>query len=794
MQVADRSAHRGKIGAQLSRESPLEAKLVGSPVRRVEDRRLLTGNDQFIDNLKFPKMTFAGFVRSPHAHAKIKKIDLSGVENDPSLIAIITPREVKERTLPVPVLWRVPGAKLHQHYALAQERVLHVGDPVVAVAVDNKNKLEDIIESIVIDYEVLEPVLNATNVDEKPPIHPELETNTCFTVQMTLGNLERAIDEADVVVSGEFKISRLAASPMETRGVIAVPEALHSPLTIYSSTQWPHALRTFLASCLKIEENHLRVIGPDVGGAFGVKGEIYGEEILVGMLALKCKRPVQWIESRRESFLATTQARDQILNGTACFGKDGTLAGLKVEFVCDFGAYLHTITPGSGLITAISLNGPYRIPNFAVLAKGVYTNKVGLSAYRGFGQPEAAFTVERLMSMAATKLGMDPSEIRFKNLVSASEMPYKNATGGIFDSGDYSACLKKTLDLGNYEKMIAERDAARRAGKLRGIGVSIFTEASGFAPGFVFEHLGLQIGGYDSSTVRMDPQGKILVTTGAFPHGQGFNTSVSQICADELGVKFEDVFAFHGDTYSSPYGQGSFGSRTVAVAGSATVLAARKLREKIQQIGAYLMKEDDSRDLLLSNGYVRSKSSSKKVSISEIARQAYLAHDLPKNLEPGLESTAVFQPIGLTISYAAHISEVEVDRETGAVRLLRHVTVHDCGNEINPMIVEGQIHGSVAQSIGASLLEEVVYDGEGQLLSGSFLDYLLPTAGFIPELVVGSMIVPTPINPLGAKGVGESGTIITPPAIANAVSDALGSEVSTIPMTPERIWKILSSR
>ncbi|MGI0085179.1 MAG: xanthine dehydrogenase family protein molybdopterin-binding subunit, partial [Nitrososphaerales archaeon] len=451
---------------------------VGTPIKRVEDPRLLTGEDQYIDNLKFPNMAFAGFVRSPYAHARIKKVDLSKLVNEPSVVATVTAEEVRKTSEPIPVVWRVPEAKIHEHYALAQGKVMHVGDPVVAVAVSNREKLEDILELIEVEYETIEPVLDPTDADQKPPIHEELGTNTCFVLPISAGDVESAIREADVLVSEEFKISRLAASPMETRGVIANPRGLHSELTIYSSTQWPHVLRTLLSSCLRIDENKLRVIGPDVGGGFGVKGEVYGEEIAVALLALKSRQPVKWVESRKESFLATTQARDQVIRATASFKKDGSITGLKVNLVCDFGAYLHTITPGCAFITAISLSGPYRIPNFSVNAKGVYTNKVGLSAYRGFGQPEAAFAVERLMSVAAKRLGIDSSEIRFRNLVQPSEMPFRNATGGMYDSGDYPSCLRKALDLADYDEMIVRKNEMTKAGKLRGIGISIFTETT----------------------------------------------------------------------------------------------------------------------------------------------------------------------------------------------------------------------------------------------------------------------------------------------------------------------------
>jgi carbon-monoxide dehydrogenase large subunit len=786
MQVIERKNFRG--------EEPQEVKLVGSRVLRVEDQRLLKGMGQFIDNIKFPQMVFAGFVRSPYAHATIKRIDLSVVEKDPNLVAVLTPDEVKERTNPIPVIWRMPHARLHEHYALAQGKVKHVGDPVIAIASRSLESLEDLLEKVQVDYEQIEPVVDSATAEHQIPIHEEIGSNVCFEVPMSIGDVDKAMQESSTVVSDTFEVSRLAASPIETRGVLANPDGLFGSLTVYSSTQWPHILRTFLSSCLKLPENQVQVIGPDVGGAFGVKGEIYGEEIAIPLLALKCKLPVKWIESRRESFEATTHARSQKIKATASFTKEGKLTGLKVESVCDLGAYLHALTPGTGFITAISLNGPYHLPNFSIVAKGVYTNKVSLSAYRGFGQPEAAFIVERLTSMAAEKLSMDPSELRFRNLIQPNEMPFKTVSGGMYDSGDYPSCLRKAIDLAGYESMISRKRVSRNRERVRGIGISIYPEVSGFAPGFVFELFGVTIGGYESATCRIDPSGRALITTGAFPHGQGLNTVLSQICADELGLRLEEVYAFHGDTRSSPYGQGSFGSRSVAVAGNAALTAARNVKEKMLKLGAFILKLDDISELIVANGFVKSRfNPEKRVSISDIARASYTAHNLPEGMDPGLESTSYFSPVGLTTSYAAHVCEVEVDSETGMVKILKHVSVHDCGREMNPMIVEGQIHGGIAQAIGASLFEEMIYDAKGELLTGSFIDYLLPTANEVPsDMIVSSIEVPTRLNSLGAKGIGESGTIIAPAAIANAIADAIGSQVNIIPMTPERVWKQIS--
>ena len=793
---AARGASGGPGSAQSAQMTAEAAKLVGRSIRRVEDRRFLTGGDRYLDSVNLRGTVYAGFVRSPYAHAKIIHIDVSKIVENPGVVAMLTAEEVRSHSDPIPLLWKVPNALTHEHYALAQEKVKHVGDPVLAVAVREREQLEDIIEQVEVEYEPIEPVLDPLTADKGPVIHEDLGSNRCFQVSISNGDTSAAMKDSYATVSGNFKIARVAASPMETRGVIADPNGLHGMFTIYSSTQWPHILRTCLARSLRLPENRIRVIAPDVGGGFGVKGEVYAEEIAVPLLALKCSLPVKWVESRRESFLATAQSRAQLIDAKASFARDGKITALEVKINCDLGAYLHTLSLGTPMITSISLNGPYHLPEFSVTTEAVYTNKVGLTAYRGFGQPEAAFVVERLMSAAAAKLNMDQAGIRLRNLVQPTEMPYKLAGGGIYDSGDYPSCLQKLMMLSGYEKMIAERDEARRLGKLRGVGVSMYTETTGFAPGFVFALLGVQFGGYESAKLRIDPQGRLHATTGAFPHGQGFETTLSQICADELGLRMEDVYVTHGDTQVSPYGQGTFGSRTAAVAGSAALIAARQLAQKILAVGARQIGIGNPEDLYLSDGFVRSRSHpEKRVSIAEVASASYTAHNLPQGVEPGLESTINFNPVGLATSYAAHVCEVEVDPETGSTTILGHYCVHDCGRQINPMIVEGQIHGGIAQAIGACFLEEINYDENGQLLTDSFLDYLTPTAQFMPhKLMVESMESPTPINPLGAKGVGESGTIIAPPAMANAVSDALGVDANEIPLTPERVWRLIKRR
>jgi aerobic carbon-monoxide dehydrogenase large subunit len=767
---------------------------VGQSLKRVEDLHLLSGKDTFLDNLKFPAMTFAGFVRSPYAFARIKNIDCSALDNDPDVIGYVLPEEVMEKTEGMPVFWKPFGIKAPIHYSLAKEFVRYQGEPIVAVVVSDRAKLEDAIERVKIEYEPLQAITDpdeALNQSSRV-LHPELGTGN-LSYQMTFGpDVSEQLASSEFVIEHGFKIQRLAANPMEARGVFATYES--GQLTLYASTQWPHLLRTHIARGLHVPENSIRVIAPDVGGGFGVKDEIYPEEFLTAFLALKFKRPTKWVETRTESFLGIAQSRDQMIKAKLGFDRDGKFTALKVDITCDLGAYLLAVGAGTPFITALSLDGPYKIPALAVDFRCVFTNKVPLSAYRGFGESEAAFVVERLMDLAAKKLKIDASEIRFRNLIQPGDFPYHTTTGGIYDSGDYPRCLSDVLKLSNYVERKERTRAEQRQSskKRRGLGIAIYTETTGFAPSPVFGEMGLEMGGFDSANLKVDPSGKVTIATGAFPHGQGFNTTLSQIVADELGLDLADITAFHGDTSSSPYGHGSFGSRTMAVCGSAAVFACRQLKEKMSKIAAGKLGVNAA-SIEFSDGYLVG-SDSKRVAFSEIAREAYLAHHLPQGIPPGLESTYYYDPIGFETSYAAHVCEVEVDEETGFAKIVGYWVVQDCGKMINPKIVEGQIQGAVAQAVGQALFEEVLYNQDGALVTTSFLDYLLPSAESVPEIVMTSFETPSPLTPLGVKGVGESGTIIGPPAIINAICDALNVELFETPAKPEVVLQAMDGK
>ncbi len=768
-----------------------KSKYVGRSVKRVEDLRLLSGQDSFLDNLKMQNMAFAGFVRSPYAYARIKSIDGSEIEGDPALVGYVLPAEVEEKTEQVPALWLPFGIKAPAHYSLAKEYARYVGEPIVAVVVRDRKKLEDVIEKIKIEYDVLNPLVDPfeSAKETAPVLHSELGSNVSYQMSMGNGDPADAISFSPVVIEEEFKLQRLAANPMETRGVLASYESGH--LTMYSSTQWPHLLRTCLARGLRTSENTIRVIAPDVGGGFGVKDEIYPEEFLTALLALKFKIPIKWSETRSESFQGIAHARDQIIKTKMGLSEDGRINGLKVEITCDFGAYLQAVGAGSPFITALSLDGPYVFPVLSVDFRGVFTNKVPLSAYRGFGESEAAFVIERLMDIAASKLGIESVKLRFNNLVQPSQFPYHTSTGGIYDSGDYPKCLEEVLRISKYREKV-QSPRLTKEGKIKGYGVSVYNETTGFAPSAVFGEMGLLMGGYDSATVKVDPMGKVTIFTGAFPHGQGFNTTLSQICADELGLDLSDITAYHGDTSSAPYGHGSFGSRTIAVCGTAAIFACRQIKAKMAKIAAHKLGQQ-SIDFEFSNGYLISASEKKRIPFAEIAHEACVAHHLPQDIPPGLEATHYYDPVGLETSYAAHVCEVEADPETGMCEIVGYWIASDCGKVVNPAIVEGQLQGGVAQAIGQALFEEVVYTQDGQIASSSFVDYLLPVAENVPNMDIVSMETPSPLTPLGVKGVGESGTIIGPPAVINAICDALKINLVSTPAKPEVVFNALKT-
>jgi carbon-monoxide dehydrogenase large subunit len=613
-----------------------------------------------------------------------------------------------------------------------------------------------------------------------------------FRWTLKQGNLAKAFKEAHKVVKQRLIHQRLAPIALEPRGVLARYLPGEKELTLWSSTQIPHLLKTQLSLMLKLSENRVRVIAPEVGGGFGSKLNVYAEEGLMGYLALKLNRPVKWIEGRRENIQGTIHGRGQVGEAEVAVKKDGTILGIQYKVIADIGAYHQLLTPGIPPLTGLMLSGAYRIPAVAIEVTGVFTNKMATDAYRGAGRPEATYVVERMMDRVARELGIDPVKIRQKNFPKPKEFPFKTATGLVYDSGNYQAALDKALRLVGYERWRREQKRLRNQGRYLGIGLSTYVEICAMGPSAA-----MPAGGWESGTVRVEPTGKVTVLTGTSPHGQGQETSFAQIVADELGVDLDDITVIHGDTAVVASGIGTFGSRATAVGGTAVLQAAEKVREKARAIAAHLL-EADPEDLVFSDGKFSVKGVPKKgITIQQIALEAHIAKKLPKKMEPGLSATSVFEPSNFTFPFGTHICVVELDPKTGRVEIKKYVAVDDCGKVINPLLVDGQIQGGIVQGLGQALFEEVVYDENGQLLTGSLMDYALPRAGDLPRLDLARTETPTPVNPLGVKGVGEAGTIGSTPAIVNAVVDALspfGVTHIDMPLKPEKIWQLCQSK
>jgi carbon-monoxide dehydrogenase large subunit len=576
---------------------------------------------------------------------------------------------------------------------------------------------------------------------------------------------------------------------MEGRGVVAEWKPGDKALTLYTSTQIPHLARTLLAMMLGIQENRFRLVAPEVGGGFGSKLNVYAEEAIVAFVAMKVGKPVKWIESRRENMLCTTHGRGHVDYYEIAAKKDGTITGLRVKIIQDLGAYHQLLTPAVPTLSVLMLPGLYRFQNIDASIVGAFTNCVPTDAYRGAGRPEATHGIERMVDMLAAELKMDPAEIRIKNFIRKEEFPFNTPTGLVYDSGDYTAPLRKALDMVDYSNLRKKQEEARQQGKLMGIGISTYGEICAFGPSPA-----TPAGGWESATVKIEPLGQVTVLTGVSPHGQGEETTFAQIAADELGVDLDDVFVQHGDTSIVQYGIGTFGSRATAVGGTAVYFALQELKKKIKAFAGTLLESDD---VSYSGGVATCNKTGKTVSFKEIAAASYRAMKLPPNTEPGLVATSFWEPPNFTFPFGAHIAVTEVDRETGAVEITRYVAVDDCGRIINPLIVEGQVHGGVAQGLGQALFEQAVYDEDGQLITGEFMDYAMPKSTSMPWIETGSTETPSPVNPLGVKGVGEAGTIGASPCIVNSVVDALsplGVKHLDMPLTPEKLWRVIHAQ
>jgi aerobic carbon-monoxide dehydrogenase large subunit len=796
------------------------SKYVGKSIKRTEDPRLIKGLAHYVDDVRLPDTLHVAFVRSIYAHARINAIDTSEAANTPGVVAVYTGKDIAEKVGPVPCAAALPDLKVPDYRVLATGKALFVGHPIAAVVATDRYVARDAAELISVDYEELPVVVDVEQAAQGGAlVHESFGDNIAYKLTSGEGDIEAALKSADKIVSQKMVHQRLAPIAMEPRGVLARYFPGEEELTVWSSTQIPHLLRTQLAIMIGIPENKLRVITPEVGGGFGSKLNVYAEEALLGWISIQLGKPAKWIESRRENVQATIHGRAQV--GTVEVGckNDGTITGLRYNVVADLGAYHQLLTPAIPTLTGLMLSGAYKIPAIQMNVTGVFTNKMSTDAYRGAGRPEATYVVERVMDIVAAELKMDPVEVRRKNFPKANEFPFHTATGLEYDSGDYDLALDKALDLSGYQSLRAEQAKARGEGKLMGIGMSSYVEICALGPSQA-----MPAGGWESATVRIEPTGKVTVMTGASPHGQGQETSFAQIAADELGVDLNDVTVIHGDTAIVQYGIGTFGSRATAVGGTAVFIAIQKLKEKAGKIAAHMMQCEAANVSFEAGKYSRPAASAAaagtsdpvvpvgeapagalpepqtdgrtSLTIQEIALAAHIAKELPPDTEPGLSATYFFEPKNFTFPFGTHICVVEIDKDTGEVKIVKYVAVDDCGKVINPMLVDGQVHGGIVQSIGQALYEEVVYDDQGQLVTGELMDYALPKASQLPWLETDRTETPSPVNPLGVKGVGEAGTIGATPAIVNAVVDALspyGVKHLDMPVRPEKVWKILQA-
>ncbi|MGH3440083.1 MAG: xanthine dehydrogenase family protein molybdopterin-binding subunit [Sciscionella sp.] len=775
---------------------------VGRARLRKEDARLIVGRTRWTDNITLPGMLHLAILRSPVAHARITALDVSAAKQMPGVVAVFTGADVADEQGSLPCAWPItPDMKTPNAPSLAVDQVNFAGEAVAVVVARSSYEAHDALEGIDVDYDELPVVLDmeAAIADGADLVHDDLGTNSSATWIFDSaeagsgGDVEQAISEAEVVVRRKFRQQRLIPGFMEPRSVVVDPTS--EQLTMWSATQVPHILRLMLAMSLGVPEHKIRVIAPDVGGGFGGKLQVTPEEVIAFLVARRLGKPVKYTESRSESMLAGHHGRDQIQRLTMAARRDGTITGLKVELLADMGAYLRLVTPGVPILGAFMFNAIYKIPAYHFACTNVFTNKVPTDAYRGAGRPEATFGIERMMDELATELKLDPMQVREKNWIKHEEFPFTTVSTLTYDSGNYEAATEKAKQLFGYEALRSEQAARRESHDpvQLGIGVSTFTEMCGLAPSRVLGSLDYGAGGWEHAAIRMLPTGKVEVVTGSSAHGQGHETAWSQIVADQLGVPFDDIEILHGDTQSSHKGLDTYGSRSLTVGGMAVVKAGEKVIAKARPIAAHVM-ECSEDDLDFAQGKFTVRGTDKSTALTDVALAVFAAHDLPDGVEPNLDSEATFDPENFSFPHGTHLCATEVDTETGRVRLRSYVCVDDVGKVINPLIVEGQVHGGLAQGIAQALFEEAVHDESGTLLNGSFADYLLPSAADLPSFTTDRTETPSTTNPLGVKGVGEAGTIASTPAVVNAVLDAvrhLGVSDIEMPCTPMRVWQAI---
>ncbi|MDT4924908.1 MAG: aerobic carbon-monoxide dehydrogenase large subunit [Pseudonocardiales bacterium] len=775
---------------------------IGKSRRRKEDAHLITGRTTWTDNMTLPGMVHLAMLRSPMAHATITNIDTTEAKTHAGVIAVYTGPDFAETQGNLPCAWAPEGLVNPGALAIAIDQVNFAGEIVAIVVARSKAAAQDALEGIDVDYEPLPPVLDMEEAikDGSPLVHPAIESNKSYTWVFESGAagtgapIDDALANAEITVKRRFIQQRLIPAFMEPRSTVVQPSG--DAVTIWSSTQIPHVLRTLLAATLGLPEHKLRVIAPDVGGGFGGKIAVSPEEVLCVLVAGKLNKPVKYTESRSESLMAAHHGRDQIQDITITAKKDGTVTGLDVHLFADMGAYLRLFGPSVPVLGAFMYNAIYKFPAYRFVSEGVFTTKTPTDAYRGAGRPEATFAVERIMDELAHELGMDPMELRRKNWITHEQFPFTTVCGLTYDSGNYEAATDRALELIGWDELRAEQHKRRESNDpvQLGLGISTFTEMCGLAPSRILGSLAFGAGGWEHASVRMLATGKVEVVTGSSPHGQGHETAFAQIVADKLGVAWEDVELIHGDTQSSPKGLDTYGSRSLAVGGIAIVKAADKVVEKARKIAAHLLEASED-DLEFESGSFAVKGSpGSSISMGEIAFATFLGHNLPDGVEPSLDSDATYDPENFSFPHGTHLCAVDVDTETGAVKIRKYVCVDDVGVPINPLIVEGQVHGGLAQGIAQALFEEAVYDEAGNLTTGTFVDYTVPSAADLPTFTTDRTETASTTNPLGVKGVGEAGTIASTPAVVNAVVDALrpfGVNDIRMPATPERVWRAI---
>ncbi len=776
------------------------AAMIGTPVKRREDPRLITGQASYVDDVKLHGMLYMSVLRSPYGHARINSINTDAARQHPGVMAVYTAADLKGVVGPVAVA--VPLGKITEGMGvrgpLAEGKVRFYGDPVAVVIADSRYGARDARDLIEVDYEPLPVAMDVEKAaqPDAPLLYEEFGTNVAFHIGMEESSEEidrvfqETLDNGGVVVKERFINQRLIPNAMETRGVVADFNKSMKKLTLWSSSQIPHILRNVVAATVGLPQHQVRVIVPEVGGGFGSKLNIYPEELLAAYASMKLARPIKWIEDRSESMAATIHGRDQVNYIELAARRDGKVMGVKIHVFGDMGSYSQLFTDVMVLAFMFPVMcGAYDIPHVYRTTDLVFTNKASTDAYRGAGRPEATYAIERGMDLVARELKMDPAEIRRLNFVQPDQFPYKSSTGTVYDSGNYEVALDKALALANYKGLREEQARKRAEGKLMGIGISSYIEACGIGPkGFA------PVGLYESARIRVEQSGTVVLQTGSSPHGQGEETTFAQIISQEFGIPIENIVVQHGDTDATPEGRGTYGSRSTPVGGSAVFTAAQKLKEKMKLIASFMLEASPS-DVTMEDGkFSVAGSPQKSVSFGDVALTANLSNTLHPSIEPGLEVTSFWEPTSNVFPFGTHICVVEVDKDTGTPQITKYFAVDDCGNQLNPMLVEGQIHGGITQGIGQAMFEGAIYGEDGQLLTATLMDYAMPIASELPSFQTDSTVTPSPVNPLGVKGIGEAGTIGSTPAVANAIMDALDVAHIDMPFTSEKLWNIIHSK